>query len=574
MQKKQYTDFQIIKRLLGIARPYWGRVVLIFFVSLLATPLILLLPLPIKIAVDSVINSSPLPSVLTFFLPDALFQSKITLLLVAAIMLVLIVMLVHLQFLILYVLETYTGERLTFTLRQRLFHHVNRLSFTFHDTRGTADSIYRIQYDATSIQMILIYGIIPFVSSFATLASMIYVITKLNLQLAIIALFILPFIFILSRLFITRLRPKYKEAKEMESDVLGIVQEVLGAFRTVKAFNREKSEQQRFEIKSKATVKHRIQLAFDESIYGLLVNVIVACGTASVMYVGVRSVLAEVITLGELLIVIYYLSQMYEPLKNISKKISILQKNMASAQRAFELLDEIPNVKDKPHAIAINRAKGDIEFKNLQFSYDGKTSVLKNVSFHVNAGTLVGIAGETGAGKTTLVSLLPRFYDPTQGSILLDGRDIRDYKLNDLRNQFAVVLQEPVLFSTTICENIAYAKPKASQQEIEDAAKAANAHDFIVNLPKGYESVVGERGMRLSGGERQRISLARAFLKDAPILILDEPTSSVDIRTEGLIMDAMKCLMKGRTTLMIAHRLSTLENCNQKIKIDRGQIIL
>ncbi|MBN2182870.1 MAG: ABC transporter ATP-binding protein [Sedimentisphaerales bacterium] len=573
MQKHKYSDFYILKRLILIARSYWGLVALIFFIGLLATPLALLVPVPLKVAVDSVINSSPLPHWLDIFVPDSIAESKTSLLVLAAIMQVLVVLFVHLQFLVLYVLQTYTGERLTLKLRQSLFRHVHRLSFAFHDARGTADSIYRIQYDAPSIQWVVIYGIIPFISSSLTIISMFYVIVRINVQLAIISLFVVPFLVILSRRYSTRMRPKYTQVKKMESSVLGIVQEVMGAFRVVKAFNREESEQLRFENQSKATVKQRIKLAFSESVYGLLINVTVAAGTAGVLYVGVRNVLTDDITLGELLMVIAYLSQMYGPLKTISTKVSSLQTNLASAQRAFELLDEIPDVKEKPHATAIKRANGNIEFKNLQFSYDGENNVLENISFTIKAGSCVGIAGRTGAGKTTLVSLLPRFYDPTKGAILLDNRDIRDYKLNDLRNQFSIVLQEPVLFSTTIRENIAYAKRQATEKEIENCAKAANAHEFIINLPDGYDTIVGERGMRLSGGERQRISLARAFLKDAPILILDEPTSSVDIQTEKLIMDAMERLKKGKTTFMIAHRLSTLENCDQTIEIDNGRIV-
>ncbi len=573
MHNSKISDFQIIKRLIDISKPFLGFVVLIFFVGLLSTPLTLLLPVPIKIAVDSVINSTPLPGVLAFFLPVATIQSKGALLLFAVLMQVLVVMLIHLQYLVLYVLQTYTGQRLTLKLRQNLFRHVHLLSFAFHDTRGTADSIYRIQYDTTSIEQIVVYGIISFITSIITLVSMIFVILKINLQLAVIALAVLPVLFVLSRRYAVRMRPQYRQVKKMESRVFGIVQEVMGAFRVVKAFNREESEQQRFKNQSEATARQQTKLAFAESVYGLLINSTIAIGIASVLFVGVHNVMVGVLTIGELLMVLTYISQLYSPLKTISKKVASLQKNMASAQRVFELLDEIPDVYDKPNAIGMKRAKGDIEFKDLKFSYDGRINVLDNISFSVKAGTCIGIAGETGAGKTTLVSLLPRFYDPTKGSILLDGRDIRDYRLNDLRDQFAIVLQEPVLFSTTIHENIAYAKPKAAQQEIENAAKAANIHDFILNLPDGYETVVGERGMLLSGGERQRISLARAFLKNAPILILDEPTSSVDIKTEGLIMDAMERLMRNRTTFMIAHRLSTLENCDQKIEIDHGQIV-
>jgi ATP-binding cassette subfamily B protein len=250
--------------------------------------------------------------------------------------------------------------------------------------------------------------------------------------------------------------------------------------------------------------------------------------------------------------------------------VATLQNSLASAERAFTLLDEVPEVAEAAHPVRLDRAVGRVAFRKVSFGYDDSALVLDDVSFEVPPGSRVGFAGATGAGKTTLVSLLTRFYDPTSGAILLDDIDLRDYDLADLRNQFGIVLQEPVLFSTSIAENIAYARPEATAEEIEEAARAANAHDFICALPDGYETVVGERGMRLSGGERQRVSIARAFLKDAPILILDEPTSSVDVRTEAGIIDAMQRLMHGRTTFMIAHRLSTLDACDLLFEVEAG----
>jgi ATP-binding cassette subfamily B protein len=300
---------------------------------------------------------------------------------------------------------------------------------------------------------------------------------------------------------------------------------------------------------------------------------ITAIGTAAVLFVGVRHVQLGILTLGSLLLVMGYLAQLYEPLSTISRKTASLQAHLASAERAYALLDQAPEVPQLPNPRPLVRARGTVVLRTVTFSYDGTHAVLKNVSFNVTAGTRVGIAGRTGAGKTTLVSLLTRFYDPTAGQILLDGVDLREYKLADLRNQFAIVLQEPVLFSTSIAENIGYARPGAGREEIARAARAANAHDFIVALPDGYETNVGERGMRLSGGERQRIALARAFLKDAPMLIMDEPTSSVDMKTESGIMEAMERLMRDRTTFMIAHRLTTLENCDILMVIEDGQLI-
>jgi ATP-binding cassette subfamily B protein len=289
---------------------------------------------------------------------------------------------------------------------------------------------------------------------------------------------------------------------------------------------------------------------------------------------GILHVRAGTLTLGSLLLVIGYLGQLYAPLRTISRKTSQLQSALAGAERALAVLDELPDVADRPQARRLMRAAGAIEFRHVDFGYTPDALVLRDVSFRIPAGASVGMTGPTGAGKTTLLSLLTRFYDPTSGEILLDGVDVRDIGLDDLRNQFAIVHQEAVLFSTSIADNILYAKPEASRTEMEDAARAANAHDFIASLPQGYETVVGERGMRLSGGERQRIALARAFLKNAPILLLDEPTSSVDLKTEAAIMDALHRLMMGRTTFLIAHRLSTLESCEIRLDLDHGRITL
>jgi ATP-binding cassette subfamily B protein len=303
-----------------------------------------------------------------------------------------------------------------------------------------------------------------------------------------------------------------------------------------------------------------------------LVGLTIAIGTATVLWLGVRHVQANSLTLGNLLLVMAYLGQLFAPLKIIGRKVGSLQGHLASVERAFLLLDEMPEVVERRDAKPLSCALGAITFRNVSFRYQDDRPVLHDVGFDVPSGTRVGLVGRTGAGKTTLVSLLARLHDVTSGQILLDGVDVRDYKLDDLRNQFSFVLQEPVLFSTDIAENIGYARPGASQEEIVRAARLANAHDFIASLPDGYHTLVGERGMRLSGGERQRIALARAFLKDAPILILDEPTSSVDLRTESAIMEAMERLMHGRTTFMIAHRLSTLKDCDLLVVIERGRV--
>jgi ATP-binding cassette subfamily B protein len=350
------------------------------------------------------------------------------------------------------------------------------------------------------------------------------------------------------------------------------VQEGLSAIRVVKAFGQEDRESERFLERADKSLRANVGATLVAASFSIFTGLIMGTGTAAVLFVGVRLVQADALTLGDLILVMGYLGALYAPLNTLSQSPATLQASLASAERAFLLLDEVPDVVERKGARPLAHARGAVAFRDVSFAYRKDHPVLHDVSFEIEPGTRVGISGTTGAGKSTLMNLLTRFYDPTVGQVLLDGVDIRDYKLADLREQFAIVLQEPVLFSTSIAENIAYARPDASEEEVVEAAKAANAHEFIAVLPHGYESKVGERGLSLSGGERQRISLARAFLKDAPILILDEPTSSVDTKTEAVIMDAMERLMQGRTVFMIAHRLGTLANCDVRMEIEDGRV--
>lgn len=569
----EYSTGEIYRRVFREARPYRMHMVGILALSLLSTPLALLTPLPLKIAVDSVLGDEPLPGFLRRALPGFLTDSRSSILVLAVAMVVVVALLTQLQGVSSSLLRTYTGEKLVLNFRARLFRHAQRLSLSYHDKRGTTDSTYRIQYDAPALQWIAIDGVIPFISSTVTLVGMIYVTARIHFGIAAIALAISPVLVFVLRTYGPRLRKGWKGQKKLESSTMKVVQETLGGIRVVKAFGGEEREQHRFLGRASETVWAKIRLTVQEGGMGMVIGVIMAAGTAAVLFVGVRSVQAGTLTLGNLLLVMGYLSQLYRPLQKMSEKIGDLQNSMASAERAFALLDHTPDVVEKPDAKPLARARGDVSFKNLTFAYEGdEEPVLRDITFDVPAGTRVGIAGTTGAGKTTLMSLLTRFYDPTGGRIELDGVDLRDYRLADLRAQFAIVLQEPVLFSTSIAENISYARPGASFEEIVAAAEAAGAHGFVESLPDGYDTMVGERGMRLSGGERQRISLARAFLKDAPILILDEPTSSVDLKTEAAIMETMARLMEDRTTFMIAHRLSTLEHCDALIAIENGRL--
>jgi len=540
--------------------------------DLLAAPLFLLMPLPLKIAVDSVIGGKPLPAPIEAAVGWWTEGSSERILVLVVVLQLAIVALTQVQTLLAYVLRSQSGERMTLGFRAKLFRHSQRLSLSFHDDRGTADSIFRIQYDAPALQWITVYGVLPFTALFVTIAMTFYVTFRISWELAVVAICVTPIVAAVSHAYTWRMRPRYTDAIAMESSALQVVQEALTAVRVVKAFGREDAEQERFVDRSRLGVRARVRLSFSEGAFGVLVNMTTAAGVAAVLFVGTRGVVAGALTLGELLMVMTYLAQLYTPIQNISKEIASMQTSFGSAHRAFELLDQHPDVPERADARRLRRAHGAVTFRAVTFGYGGGPRVLRDIWMVVPPGTKVGIKGRTGAGKTTLVSLLMRFYDPTEGQIFLDGLDVREYRVVDLRNQFALVLQEPVLFAATIAENIAYARPGASLDEIVAAAVAANADDFISALPDAYETLVGERGMRLSGGERQRLSLARAFLKDAPVVILDEPTSSVDLETEAAIMDATRRLLEGRTTFLIAHRLSTLDLCDVILELDAGTV--
>jgi len=562
----------VYRRVLTEARPYWPHLILALLISLLSIPTALLLPLPLKIELDSVLGSHPLPAFLSYVVPAV--QHSIYFPLIPALLFVIFALANQAQTFASGVLYIYITEKLILHVRAKFLLHVQQLSLSYHDVKGSSDSIYRLQYDINIVVYYLVGNVVPLVTAAFTVVGMCYVTARINVQLMFIAIAISPALLLASYYFQSRVHEPWRESKRLENSAIGVVHETLGALRVVKAFGRERGEQERFIKRSGKGIAARMWVSLAVNIYHAVVAVVIALGTAAALYVGARQVQAGLMTVGGFVMVMAYLAQLYAPLQTITQKIADLQTGFVSAERVFSVLDEPPEVIEKPHAKVLQRAQGSVIFDQVSFGYDSHRSVLKNVSFQIEPGTSVGIVGQTGTGKTTLVSLLVRFYDPQEGRIFLDGVDIRDYKVADLRDQFGFVLQESVLFSATIAENIAYGRPGAAETEIVEAAKAANADAFILKLRDGYKTIVGERGSTLSGGERQRIALARAFLKNAPIIILDEPTSSVDVDTEAAILEATQRLIRGRTAFIIAHRSSTLTNCDLIMKVEDGQIYL
>lgn len=541
-------------------------------ISLFAVPITLITPVPVKLLVDSVLASQPLPGYLAVFIPVGTQLSKNTVLYLAVGLIVGVAFLTYLQNLVNVWSSSKIGNRMTLDVRDRLFRQMQRLSITYHDTMGAADSAYRTLNDAPMLRSFGIDSIIPLATSVMTLSAMIVVMLLLDWQLALIALLVSPPMFLLILVFRPRIRAGWRKFRTSESAAMAVAQETLEASRLVKSYGQEERKSQQLVSHYNESLSAALKVQVDSAVYNLLVGVVTAAGLAAVLFVGIGHVQSGILTLGSLLVVNFYVTQLYAPLRNVGQSLLDIQMSLTGIERYHAVMDEKPDVPESPNAIPLARAKGKIAFENVSFEYIKDHPVLHDVTFALQIGSRLGVVGPTGSGKSTLSNLLLRLFDPTKGLIRLDDIDLRDYKLADLRSQFAVVHQETVLFSTTVAENIRFARPDATMDEVVKAATKANAHEFITGLPDGYNTLVGERGMKLSGGERQRISLARAFLKDAPILVLDEPTSALDVRTEASILETIQQLMRGKTTIMIAHRGSTLRDCNLVLMLDDGRV--
>jgi ATP-binding cassette, subfamily B, bacterial len=569
-----FPAFHVYMRALREVRAVWPHLVIILLLGLLWTPIALLAPLPMKMIVDNVLGTAPLPWFLDELLPRTLTTSPEGMLKVAIGLSVLLALIGMAHSTSEWLLRENVTERMVREFRGRMLLHSLLGSIPHHHAKGSHDPAYRIYHDAPALPWTTIYGILPVIISAMSLCGMLYVTALINGKLALVACATSLPLIVLIHLNQRCLRARWHDVAEKDSGAHSTVQEALGALSVVVTFRQERREVGRFLDRAQAAFRARLGVMWLQGGFGVILGLSSAFGITAILYLGVRDVQAHVLSVGDLLLVMGYIGQLYAPLQGIGMHVTGQQQALASIERACALLDDEPTVADREGAIPLQRAIGDIGFENVSFAYAGDREVLSGVSVEVPAGSCVGIVGKTGAGKTTLINLLARLLDPTAGRIRLDGIDLRDYRLADLRDQFAVVPQEPVLFSTTVAENIAYGCPDAPMEAIVEAAKLAEAHDFISALPDGYRTNVGERGMLLSGGERQRIVLARAFLKDAPILILDEPTSSIDLETEGELFASMERLMHGRTTFLIAHRLSTLRNADFILRVKGGGVVL
>jgi subfamily B ATP-binding cassette protein MsbA len=458
-------------------------------------------------------------------------------------------------------------------LRRTLYHHVQRLSLAYHDQKRTGDLISRVTSDIDAIQSFVTSALLGVLVNSLTLVGMVGVMFYLNWQFTLIALSIAPGLFIVVYTFTRRIKKASREVRKKESEVVSVIEEVFSSIRVVKAFAREDYEQRRFERESLESVETALRARSIKAKLSPVVEVIVAAGTCLVLWYGARLVTSGALSPGALIVFFLYLGKMYKPMRELSKMTDTWSKAAVGFERIREVLETERQVRDRPRARVAPRFKGRIEFEHVSFGYREDCPVLKDLSLTIEPGQVAALVGPTGAGKTTIISLIPRFYDPLAGRVMIDGLDVRLFKQQSLRQQMSFVLQETLLFHAPIWQNIAYGKPEATHAEIRRAAEEALAQEFIEQMPEGYDTMVGERGVTLSGGQRQRIAIARAIIRNAPILILDEPTSGLDAASEELVFEALGRLMAGRTSIVIAHRLATVRRADVIFVIQDGAVI-
>jgi ATP-binding cassette subfamily B protein/subfamily B ATP-binding cassette protein MsbA len=579
-------------RALHYFRPDAGRIGVVLVLLLVSVGLNVLKPWPFALLVDNVLGKKPYPA----WAPETVKSwDALTQITAIALALLAVSIVQALGSAVQTYVSTDVGLRGLRRVRNDVFGWLQRLSLRFHRGTAAGDMIFRAGNDTSAFQALFQQGLLVFVSAAGTLLFMLIVMFGLNVRLTLLALISAPVLLFLMKALSREMRARGLEAQQAEGKVYSLIHQGIAGLQLVQSNTREQHEQRRFNVQTEKARRFRMSQHGLEVTYWFAISLILTASTVAVTWLGAREVLASKLSLGELIVFIAYLGQMFEPLSQLSQLSATLANAGASIHRVFEILDTPDEVKDRADARAVRKAApmegdfargpaaaptapppiaahGNLSFENVSFNYSDSKPVLRGINFQVAAGESIAVIGPSGAGKTTLLNLLPRFYDPHGGAVLLEGVDLRQLRVKDLRAQIALVLQEPIILPATIAENISYGRPDAKPSDIEAAARAANAEEFICRLPQQYKTRVGEGGVRLSVGETQRLSLARAFLKNAPLLLMDEPTSALDVESEAQVAASFLELMHGRTTLMVAHRLSTIRRVNKILVIEAGQV--
>ena len=533
----------------------------------------LLEPWPLKIVLDNVLRTRPVHGWLNLKLLSLIGDDKLAILKFAAIAVLVIAAIGALCSYAEKRLTTTVGQWVMHDLRRALYSHIQRLSLAYHDQKRTGDLISRVTSDIDAIQSFIASGMLGALTSSLTLVGMVGVMFFINWRFTLIALSVAPVLFVVVYIYTRRIKKAAREVRKKEGEIVSVVQEVLSSIRVVKAFGREDYEERRLEEESLESVEIALRARSLKARLAPLVEVIVAVGTCLVLWFGARMVLDGSLSPGSLVIFILYLGKMYKPMQELSKMTDAYSKAAVGYERIREVLETEGGVQDQPGSRRAPRFRGKIEFDKVNFSYEQGHPVLRDLSFRIEPGQVVALVGPTGAGKTSIISLVPRFYDPDSGTVKIDDSDVRRWTQQSIRQQISFVLQETLLFHAPVWENIAYGKPEASRSEILHAAELANAHEFIEKMPEGYNTIIGERGVTLSGGQRQRIAIARAVIRNTPILILDEPSTGLDAASEKLVFEALDRLMEGKTSMVIAHRFSTIQRADMIFVIKDGVIV-
>jgi ATP-binding cassette, subfamily B, bacterial len=558
-----------------LLRPHWKELTAGLFAVVGEGMADLLQPWPLKIVLDNVLQAKTPhghgwldPLILSFTRGDRLATLKLAALAALLIAVVGAICSYTEKF-----LTTSVGQWVMHDLRRNLYSHIQRLSLAYHDHKQTGDLISRVTSDIDAIQSFIASGLLGALVDTLTLAGMVAVMFHLNWRFTLIALSVAPPLFVVVYSYTRRIKKAAREVRKKEGQIVSTIQEVLTSIRVVKAFTREEYEQHRLEEESLESVEIALRARGLKAKLSPLVEIIVALGTSMVLWFGARMVLGGALSAGGLIVFIFYLGKMYKPMQDLSKMTDSYSKAAVGYERIREIFETNHVVRDYPGARPAPHLRGQIEFQNVSFSYEAETPVLRGVSFRIEPGQTAALVGPTGAGKTTIISLLPRFYDLDSGIVRIDGYDIRRFTQQSLRQQISFVLQETILFHGPVWYNIAYGKPGASRAEILHAAELSNAHEFIERLPDGYNTVLGERGATLSGGQRQRIAIARAVIRNSPILVLDEASTGLDAASEQLVFEALDRLMEGKTSIVIAHRLATIRRADTILVVQDGSIV-